>query len=159
MESTLARGAIDLSPITQGLFVSDWPDESDAPRLADEGIRLLLSMHWRRPAEVYRRSPFSLVWLPTIDTPITPMPLRSLGAGVLAALPVLARGEGVLAHCVFGRHRGVAMACCVLIGLGRTAEEAMALVAKKRAVADPHIWYVRGRIEAFERHWLAQTRR
>jgi hypothetical protein len=65
----------------------------------------------------------------------------------------------VLAHCVFGRHRGVAMACCVLIGLGRTAEEAMALVAEKRAVADPHVWYIRGRIEAFERHWLAQTRR
>jgi hypothetical protein len=159
MESTLARGAIDLSPIRQGLFVSDWPDESDAARLADEGIRLLLSMHWRRPSAVYIRPPFTLVWLPTIDTPITPMPLQSLRAGVHAALPFLERGEGVLAHCVFGRHRGVAMACCVLIGLGLTAGEAMALVAERRAVADPYIWYIRGRIEAFERDWRSQARR
>jgi hypothetical protein len=158
MESTLARGAIDLSPITQGLFVSDWPDESDAPRLEDEGIRLLLSMHWRRPGAVYRRPPFSLVWLPTIDSPVTPMPLRSLRAGVLAALPFMERGEGVLTHCVFGRHRGVAMACCVLIGLGHTAEDAMALVSGKRAVADPYVWYIRRRIEAFERDWRAPKR-
>ena len=158
MESALARGAIDLSLIIEGLFVSDWPDEADAPVLAARGIRLLLSMHWRRPAPVYRRPPFSTVWLPTIDTPITPMPLSALRAGVLAALPVLERGEGVLAHCVFGRHRGVAMACCVLIGLGRSAEEAMALADERRAVADPYVWYIRSRIEAFERDWRSHRR-
>ena len=158
MESALARGAIDLSLIIEGLFVSDWPDEADAPVLAAHGIRLLLSMHWRPPAPVYRRPPFSTVWLPTIDTPITPMPLSALRAGVLAALPVLQRGEGVLAHCVFGRHRGVAMACCVLIGLGRSAEEAMALVDERRAVADPYVWYIRSRIEAFERDWRSHRR-
>ncbi len=153
MESVLARGAIDLSPITDGLFVSDWPDESDAPVLEERGIRLLLSMHWRRPAPVYRRPPFSTVWLPTIDSPITPLPLPTLRAGVLAALPALKRGEGVLAHCVFGRHRGVAMGCCVMIGLGYSAADAMALVGERRAVADPYVWYIRRRIEAFERDW------
>ena len=153
MESTLAYGPIDLTPIAGGLFISDWPDARDAPRLEEVGIRLLLSMHWRRPPAVYRQPPFSTVWLPTVDTPFTPMPLGSLRRGVLAALPVLERGEGVLAHCVFGRHRGVAMGCCVLIGLGRTAEEAMALVAARRAVADPYVGYIRRRIEAFEREW------
>ncbi len=153
MESALAYGAIDLSRITDGLFISDWPEESDAPILEANGIRLLLSMHWRRPSPVYRRPPFSTVWLPTIDSPITPLPVPTLRTGVLAALPALARGEGVLAHCVFGRHRGVAMACCVLIGLGYTAEQAMALVDQRRAVADPHVWYIRRRIEAFERDW------
>ncbi len=153
MESTLAYGPIDLTPIAGGLFISDWPDARDAPRLEAEGVRLLLSMHWRRPPGVYRQPPFSTVWLPTLDTPLAPMPLGSLRRGVLAALPVLERGEGVLAHCVFGRHRGVAMGCCVLIGLGQTAEEAMALVAAKRAVADPYAGYIRRRIEAFEREW------
>jgi hypothetical protein len=158
MESALAHGAIDLSPITDGLYISDWPDASDAPLLADRGIRLLLSMHWRRPPRVYQQPPFSTKWLPTIDSPLTPIPVPTLRAGVLAALPVLRRGDGVLAHCVFGRHRGVAMACCVLIGLGRSAEEAMALVEERRAAADPYAWYIRRRIEAFERDWTSRSR-
>jgi hypothetical protein len=158
MESALAPGAIDLSPITDGLYVSDWPDESDAPLLAARGIRLLLSMHWRCPPAVYQQLPFSTKWLPTIDSPLTPIPVPTLRVGVLAALPVLRRGDGVLAHCVFGRHRGVAMACCVLIGLGRSAEEAMALVEERRAVADPYAWYIQRRIKAFERDWTSQHR-
>lgn len=158
MESTLARGPIDLSLIAPGLFVSDWPEASDAPGLEGRGIRLLLSMHWRRPPAVYHQPPFTTVWLPTIDSPITPLPLASLRRGVVAALPVIERGEGVLAHCVFGRHRGVAMACCVLIGLGHTAQAAMAQVAAQRAVADPYAGYIRKRIEAFERDWHGRRR-
>ncbi|MCX6072134.1 MAG: dual specificity protein phosphatase [Chloroflexi bacterium] len=158
MESALAHGAIDLSPITDGLYISDWPDESDAPLLAARGIRLLLSMHWRRPPPVYQQLPFSTKWLPTIDSPLMPIPVPTLRAGVLAALPVLRRGDGVLAHCVFGRHRGVAMACCVLIGLGRSAEEAIALVEERRAAADPYAWYIQRRIKAFERDWTSQHR-
>jgi len=158
MESALAPGAIDLSLITHGLFVSDWPEESDAPVLEANGVRLLLSMHWRRPSLVYRRPPFSTLWLPTIDSPITPLPVPTLRTGVLAALPVLERGDGVLAHCVFGRHRGVAMACCVLIGLGYPSDRAMALVDERRAVADPHVWYIRRRIKAFERDWTSHQR-
>jgi hypothetical protein len=158
MESVLALGAIDLTRIIDGLFVSDWPDESDAPVLAERGVRLLLSMHWRRPGAVFRRPPFSTVWLPTIDSPITPLPVPTLRTGVLAALPALERGEGVLAHCVFGRHRGVAMGCCVLIGLGYSAAEAIALVDERRAAADPYVWYIRRQIEAFERDWRSRRR-
>jgi hypothetical protein len=50
------------------------------------------------------------------------------------------------------------MACCVLIGLGRSAEEAMALVEERRAAADPYAWYIRSRIEAFERDWTSRSR-
>jgi hypothetical protein len=158
VESALARGAIDLTPITDGLYVSDWPDAGDAPVLAAHNIRLLLSMHWRRPPAVFREAPFTTKWLPTIDSPLTPIPIPTLRSGVLAALPVLERGEGVLAHCVFGRHRGVAMACCVLIGMGSSAEEAMALVEERRPAADPYAWYIRRRIEAFERDWKVRVR-
>jgi hypothetical protein len=45
------------------------------------------------------------------------------------------------------------MACCILIGMGYSAEEAMALVESKREVADPRAWYIRARIEKFERSW------
>jgi protein-tyrosine phosphatase len=47
---------------------------------------------------------------------------------VEAALPVIQDGYGVLVHCRAGVHRSVAMACCVLIGMGQTADEAMQLV-------------------------------
>jgi len=47
---------------------------------------------------------------------------------VEAALPVIQDGYQVLLHCRAGVHRSVAMACCVLIGMGQTADEAMQLV-------------------------------
>ena len=81
------------------------------------------------------------------------MPIYKLRAGVEAALPVINEGYGVLSHCRAGVHRGAAMACCVLIGLGYTAAEAIRLVESKRQVADPSIWYIRKRIEKFEQEW------
>jgi protein-tyrosine phosphatase len=81
------------------------------------------------------------------------MPVASLQRGVDAALPVIKDGGGVLAHCRYGIHRSAAMACCVLVGMGSTAEQAMQQVKEKRPIADPYIWYIRKRIEKFERHW------
>jgi protein-tyrosine phosphatase len=75
---------------------------------------------------------------------------------VEAALPVIDDGDAVLVHCLAGVHRSVAMACCVLIGMGYSAEEAMQLVESKREVADPRVWYIRARIEKFERSWRAR---
>ena len=85
-------------------------------------IRLILSMHWLKPSKRLNRPPRAL-WLPTIDTPITPMPIGTLRRGLEAALPVIEEGWGVLAHCRAGVHRSVAMASCVLIGMGDTAEK------------------------------------
>jgi hypothetical protein len=45
------------------------------------------------------------------------------------------------------------MACCVLIGAGMTADEAMQLVKQQRSVADPDVWYIQRRIYKFEQHW------
>lgn len=112
-------------------------------------IRLILSMHWLKPSKRLNRPPRAL-WLPTIDTPITPMPIGTLRRGLEAALPVIEEGWGVLAHCRAGVHRSVAMASCVLIGMGDTADDAMNLVARQRDVADPHVWYIRRRIEGSE---------
>jgi protein-tyrosine phosphatase len=86
------------------------------------------------------------------------MPIRSFSMGVEAALPVIKDGYRVLVHCRAGVHRSVAMACCVLIGMGYSAEAAMKLVKEKRAVADPYVWYIRNRILKFEKQWLAEKR-
>jgi hypothetical protein len=50
-------------------------------------------------------------------------------------------------------HRSVAMACCVLIGMGQTADQAMQLVKQKREAADPDAWYIQRRIYKFEQYW------
>jgi hypothetical protein len=45
------------------------------------------------------------------------------------------------------------MGSCVLIAQGYGPAEAMKLVAARRLVADPHIYYIRSRILRFEREW------
>jgi hypothetical protein len=143
----------DISQITDYLYISAWPRGEHAAEIRALGVRLILSMHWRRPVKTVGHPPVRLLWLPTVDTPLTPMPMFLLRRGVEAALPVIRQGERVLVHCKAGVHRSVAMACCVLIGLGYTAEAAMRLVKDRRAVADPNVWYIRRRILKFEEEW------
>jgi protein-tyrosine phosphatase len=135
------------------LYISAWPRGDHADDIRALNVRLILSMHWIRPSRTLGHPPVRLLWLPTVDNPLFPMPIATLERGVQAALPVIAEGYRVLVHCRAGVHRSVAMACCVLIGTGQTADEAMALVKQKRSVADPYAGYIQRRIRKFEQHW------
>ena len=143
----------DISQITEYLFISVWPEARHADELVQLGIELVLSMHWMPPQRALRRLPLTVLWLPTIDTPLTPMPMGTLRRGVAAALPVIQGGGKVLCHCKAGVHRSVAMASCVLIGMGLSAEEAMATVKAGRSLADPDAAHIRSRIVRFEALW------
>jgi len=79
--------------------------------------------------------------------------MSKLFKGVKFALPAIKRGENVLVYCHKGRHRSVAMAACILIASGKTADEAMRLIAEKRPVADPYAWHIQRRIKEFEAEW------
>jgi hypothetical protein len=147
----------DVSAITDYLYISAWPRGDHAEEIRALNVRLILSMHWIKPSRTLGHPPVRLLWLPTIDKPLFPMPIPTLQRGVEAALPVIQEGYAVLVHCRAGVHRSVAMACCVLIGMGQTAEEAMALVKQKRSVADPYAWYIRRRIYKFEQFWRARN--
>jgi protein tyrosine phosphatase (PTP) superfamily phosphohydrolase (DUF442 family) len=144
---------LDISPITEHLYISAWLKGDHAEEIRSSDIRLILSMHWIKPSRKLQVDPVKLLWLPTIDNPLFPMPIWSLNRGVSAALPIIAEGNGVLVHCRAGRHRSVAMACCVLIGLGMKADDTMQLVKKQRTIADPDAWYIKSRIYKFERFW------
>ena len=72
----------DISQITEYLFVSVWPEARHADEIVQLGIGLILSMHWLPPQTALRRLPITVLWLPTIDTPLTPMPMRSLRRGL-----------------------------------------------------------------------------
>jgi protein-tyrosine phosphatase len=144
---------MDISQITPRVFVSSWPREGESCHVADLGIRLVISMTRTEPLSEYLDEPLEWVHAPSIDSPFTPIPLGRLRTGVEAAIPVLARGGGVLCHCREGRHRSVAMACCILIAQGCSAEKAMDLVEARRAVAEPRAFWIAPRIRKFEREW------
>jgi hypothetical protein len=149
--------APDVSQITDYLYISAWPRGDHADEIRALNVRLILSMHWIKPSRTLGHPPVQLLWLPTVDNPLFPMPIPTLQRGVEAALPVIEEGYRVLVHCRAGVHRSVAMACCVMVGMGQTADEAMQLVGQKRAVADPHAWYIQRRIYKFEQFWRQRT--
>ena len=144
---------LDISQIDGDLFISAWPKKRHGLHLEGLGIRLILSMHWWRPAKAVWDSYAELLWLPTVDKPFAPIPIGTLTRGVTAALPVIASSGKVLCHCRYGIHRSVAMACSVLIGKGHSADDAMQLVVARRAVADPYVGYIQDRIRKFEQTW------
>ena len=147
-----------ISQITEYLYISAWPRGEHVEEIVALGIRLVLSMHWMRPTKTLGHPPVKLLWLPTIDNPLFPMPIRTLEKGVRASLPVIQNGGSVLVHCKAGVHRSVAQAACVLIGMGYTAEDAMQLIKAQRAVADPDAGHIRKRIYKFESQWQNQNK-
>ena len=149
-----ATSALDASAITDSLYIAARPRRNHVVGVRELNIDLLISMIWFRPVSELMRPPFKVVRLPTMDNPLFPLPIWMLRRGVEAALPVMGEGGRVLVYCRAGRHRSVAMACCILIGLGMTAEDAMCLVVERRPVADPHAPHIERRIRAFERDWL-----
>lgn len=148
----------DISEITDYLYISVWPEARHANEIVALGINLVLSMHWLPPQRALRRLPLKVLWLPTIDTPVTPMPMSLLFRGTEAAVSVIEHGGKVLCHCKAGVHRSVAMAACVLIGMGYTDEVAVSTVKSGRRVADPDATYIRRRILRFGAMWRGTSR-
>ena len=144
---------MDASAITGSLFVAARPRERDVGAVQALGVSLVLNMIWSRPAAGLNQPPLRLVTLRTFDSPLLRMPLTKLRTGVEAALPVLEQGGRVLVYCRRGRHRSVAMTACILVGLGHSADEAMDLIAARRAAADPYASHIESRIRAFESQW------
>jgi hypothetical protein len=148
----------DVSEITDQLYIASRVHARHVEHVRDLGIDLILSTIWLAPTRALRRDPFRSMWLPMIDFPLFPLPLWVLRRGATAAVLVMAAGGQVLIYCRAGRHRSVAMAACILIARGMTADEAMDLIVAHRAVADPHAPHIERRIRAFEKDWLARER-
>lgn len=148
---------MDISQITDQLFIAAHPKASYADAIRDLNVRLILNMIFIRPAEVYNQPPFSMLTLRTFDSIFIPIPISKLMKGVEAALPVLDAGGGILVYCREGRHRSVAMASAVLISQGYSADNAMQLIKSKREKADPYAWHIQRRIRKFEDIWRKEN--
>jgi prolyl-tRNA editing enzyme YbaK/EbsC (Cys-tRNA(Pro) deacylase)/protein tyrosine phosphatase (PTP) superfamily phosphohydrolase (DUF442 family) len=150
---------MDISAITDDIYVGSQPDAQHAEALGALNIGLIINMRGElRLHPVYNEPPFSSLWLRTYDFFFTPIRMATLEQGARAALAVIGQGRRVLVHCQRGRHRSVAMAAAILIAQGYSARDAMRLIREKRSVADPQIWYIRRQIEKFEKHWNERTK-
>jgi protein-tyrosine phosphatase len=148
---------VDCTQITDTLFVGTMPESADYDALRDLGVQLVINMRFeRRLRPDPHDPPLSFLWLPTIDHPLFPIPLRSLRRGADAALDMIQAGGNVYTCCHAGVHRSVAMAAVILIAQGYPADEAMALIKVRRKVADPYVWYIRWRINRFAASWENQ---
>ena len=107
----------------------------------------------RRPYKDPHPTPLHLLWLPTFDSPLVPIPIKHLHRGVNAALETIHNGGKVYTHCAGGVHRGVTMGACILIAQGHDPHNAMELIREKRPQADPFAFYIRPRILKFASQW------
>ncbi len=145
---------MDVSKITDTLYIGAHPRSDAVEPLIEFGVRMVISMIPIPPTRSFFRKPFRLVVLPVADDPRLPIPISVLKHGVRHALPIIEQGAGVVTYCREGRHRSVAMAACILIGTGYTADEAMDLICEKREVADPHAPHIEKQIRKFESWWV-----
>ena len=145
---------IDISKITEYLYVGSRVGEEHADELKVLNFNLIISMIGQMPPdEIYTLPPFNTLWIRTYDTFFTPIPIKKLLVGVEAALPVIQNNGKVLVFCMEGKRRSVAMAAAILISMGISSGQAIDLLTTAREVADPRRWYIRRQIKAFEMHW------
>ena len=145
---------MDFSPITDNLFIGTTPSSDDYDRLRELGVKLIINMRVEyRPRKDTFTPPLRLLWLPTFDSPLIPIPVRSLIRGAIAALETIQNGGKVYAHCAGGVHRGVTMGAAILIAQGYEPHAAMTLIKQRRPIADPYVFYIRRRIMKFAHKW------
>ena len=150
------RHPFEYSQIIDQLYVAAWPTGEDYDVLKELGVRLVINMDWVPVDEKLDEPPLSVLALTEIDTPLTPMSMENIWKGVNRAQEVFDEGDRVMVYCKGGVHRSVAMACCILVSQGYSAEEAMALVKERRPVADPYTEHFKARILKFEDEWKAK---
>jgi protein-tyrosine phosphatase len=145
---------LDYTQITGDLYIGAWPTKYNVDTIQSLGVTVVLSTILESVDKELGQPPLQLVKMRMTDAiPNRPYyPTKTLMRGVDAALAAFERGEKVMVYCKSGRHRSAATSCCILIGQGYRADDAIELVESKRAEADfrPAI---RQRIERFEQEW------
>jgi protein-tyrosine phosphatase len=146
---------MNFSEITPYLYIGTTPSMRDYDQLRELDVRLIINMRWNFPPwPDLHHPPIKRLWLPVVDSPFLPIPIKALWKGVSVAQIVLEQGGKVYSHCTAGAHRGVAMGAVILISQDYSPEDAMRLIRQQREKADPYIWYIRRQILRFGEQWL-----
>jgi protein-tyrosine phosphatase len=102
---------------------------------------------------VLREHGITLLHLPTIDSRAVSQEM--LEDGVAWVNQQLADGGKVYIHCAHGIGRSVLLACCVLVSMGYSAQDALRQVKQKRPQAAPNQEQLNALVE-FARRWRKQ---
>ena len=145
---------LNYTQITDNLYIGAWPTKYNVATIQSLGITLILSTILENVDKELGNPPLRLVKMRMTDAiPNRPYyPTKTLMRGVNAAVAAFENGEKVMVFCKSGRHRSAATSCCILIGQGYTADDAIKLVESKRSEADLNP-PIRKRIEEFEQEW------
>ena len=145
---------MDISQITDDLFIGTTPGPQDYDTLRRLGVRLVINMRLvRGPHPDPHPEALRFLWLRSMDNPIFLIPPQKLLQGTHTALEIIRAGGKVYSHCAKGRHRSVAMGAAILIAQGYTPKSAIELIKRQRPISDPDVFYIRSRIYQFERLW------
>lgn len=146
---------LELSQITDYLFISGWPAAKHVPQILEYDIKLIISMIREKQDKELTQPPFQNIQLRTTDFVLMPISTKKLRQGVEAALPVIEEGGRVLTYCKSGIHRSAAMAACILIGKGYSVDEATRMIKEGRTTAKPDTPHIHKQIEKFAAEWQA----
>jgi hypothetical protein len=84
---------MNLSKITDNLYIGTTPKTKDYDLLCSLGIELVINMRFGFPPvrELFL-PPLKSLWLPVIDSPLFPIPVKALQKGAETALQVIQKG-------------------------------------------------------------------
>lgn len=148
---TITAPVFDISFVTPYLAVGSLPKKAEYAYLKNIGVKLIINM-------IFFRGNGSSCDLPVLrlrsfDNPFAPLPLGAMIRGAEAGVALIRQQEKIFVHCMRGRHRSPAMAAAILIALGYSLDDAIAMIKKARPVARPDTLYIKRRIIAFEKIW------
>jgi protein tyrosine phosphatase (PTP) superfamily phosphohydrolase (DUF442 family) len=140
---------LNMSWITPELAVGGRILPEDIHRLASAGITRVVdtrSEH-KDDEEALAEAGIALLYLPTPDT--YPLWVEDLERGARWVNEQTAQGQKVLIHCEHGVGRSVLLTAAALVAKGMSADQAMALIMRKRWQAAPNHRQMK-RLQEFE---------
>ncbi len=140
---------LNMSWITPYLAVGGRILPGDIHRLAAAGVTRVVDTRSEHKDDeaALAAAGIELLYLPTPDT--HPLSLDELGTGSHWANQQIVQGQRVLIHCEHGVGRSVLLTAAVLVARGMSADQAMALIMRKRWQAAPNHRQMR-RLQEFE---------
>jgi protein tyrosine phosphatase (PTP) superfamily phosphohydrolase (DUF442 family) len=140
---------LNMSWITPYLAVGGRILPADIHRLAAAGVTRVVDTRSEHKDDeaALAAAGIGLLYLPTPDT--YPLSLDELETGSRWANQQIVQGQRVLIHCEHGVGRSVLLTAAVLVARGMSADQAMALIMRKRWQAAPNHRQMR-RLQEFE---------
>jgi protein-tyrosine phosphatase len=145
------------SEIIDNLYIAKTPKKEDYTFLKRNNFEYLVNMR----AEYFwfgvpAKLKITVTRVPTFDIIFYPINPAKLLSPAIEMSEKIKQGKKVLCFCKQGKHRSVAMAACILIVLGYSADEAIKIIKQKRPIADPYANNIKTTIFKFEKLWRSK---